>query len=161
MNPASARINNLLGKFLSPSFHFIVRYDIEHFLSIILKILSGAPMPSKARRGSIDTNPATLLLNKKLNLDRSPSPSLNKKTGSKSKLFNKLLSIGKSSDKLDAMENNETTPQDMPSPVFDKMPRRGRRASDGGVMANIQAALNVSKQASKNALETLEEGSGR
>ena len=118
-------------------------------------------MPSKARRGSIDTNPATLLLNKRLNLDRSPSPSLNKKTGSKSKLFNKLLSIGKSSDKLDAMENNETTPQDMPSPVFDKMPRRGRRASDGGVMANIQAALNVSKQASKNALETLEEGSGR
>ena len=24
MNPASARINNLLGKFLSPSFHFCV-----------------------------------------------------------------------------------------------------------------------------------------
>ena len=140
LNPASSRINNLLG----------------------------VPMPSRARRGSIDTNPEKLLAPRRKSEenpdihDRSPSPS--KKGGSRSNLLDKLLSIsskgisGKSSEKLDKLDKKDDS--DAISSPFLK-PRRGRRASDFGVFSTIQATLQASNSSSKKQLEPLDEGSGR
>ena len=130
MNPSSSRINHLLG----------------------------VPVPSRVRRGSVDTTPALLLPRD----NRSPSPS--NKSGSRSKLFDKLLSIpgkgigGKSSEKLDKIDK-KSSPSSSP---FTK-PRRSRRASDGGVLDNIQSTFqaNKTKVTSKPQLEPLDEGSGR
>ena len=130
VNPASSRINTLLG----------------------------VPKPSSVRRGSIDTG-ESLLPNKSPITQRSLSSS---KSGSRSKLLEKLLSIpsrsigDKSSDKLDKMEQNDTL--NIPPTA-----RQGRRASDGLVLATFAAtaALKLTNLGSRNQLGTLEEGSGR
>ena len=137
VNPASSRINNLLG----------------------------VPKPSNVRRGSIDTG-ASLASNTSPIAQRSLS-SASHKSGSRSKLLEKLLSIpsrnstlDKSSDKLDKLEQNDTL--HVPPTA-----RRARRASDGLVLATIAntiaatAALKLTKPGSRNQLETLAEGSGR
>ena len=123
--------------------------------------LLGAPKPSRVRRGSIDTNPMTLLPNQNLSPERSSSPSV-KRFGSRSKLFDKLLAINKSSDKLDIVEKNEDADESSPPKSPFNKPRRGRRASDGSALAALGvAALKISQFGSKNTLEPLNEGSGR
>ena len=132
VNPASSRINSLLG----------------------------VPKPSNVRRGSIDTG--AHLSSSKSPISQRSLASSSQKSGSRSKLLDKLLSIpsrstgDKSSDKLDKMEQNDTL-------HIPPTSRKGRRASDGLVFATIaaSAALNVAKIGSKNQLETLPEGSGR
>ena len=160
-----------------------LRKDLAHLPASVsinpsssrINALLGAPKPSNVRRGSIDTQSALPSTNKSPLLIRSFSPS-SQKTGSKSKLFEKLLSIpskvgssDKSSDKLDKLENDDTL--GIPSSPFN-MPRRGRRASDGSVLVAFAASAglkvgnsgNQSKSKivdSKNKLGTLDEGSGR
>ena len=132
-----------------------------------INALLGVPKPSNVRRGSIDTQSALLSTNKSPLLNRSFSPS-SQKSGSKSRLLGKLLSMGssdKSSDNLHKLENdNSLDIPSSPSSPFNK-PRRGRRASDGSVLVAFAASagLKVAKAGnqSKKGLDTLDEGSGR
>ena len=134
-----------------------------------INALLGVPKPSNVRRGSIDTQSVLLSANKSPSLNRSFSPS-SQKSGSRSKLLGKLLSIPskggeKSSDRLDKLGNDGSLdiPSSPKSPF--NLPRRGRRASDGSVLVAFAASagLKVAKSGnqSKKELDTLDEGSGR
>ena len=130
--------------------------------------LLGAPMPSRARRGSMD--PSSLLPTKRGSADHSPSP-LSSRTGSRSRLLQSLLSksgkgsFDRSSDKLDKLDKKDS--ENVTSPPLNARDRR--RGSLATAKILLQASLQVaalhksepSKSVSNRELETLEEGSGR